>query len=67
MYCGMQVIVERAEKSDIPDIDKKKLVLFFFTSVISVQSTSRIAIESSIYLLFQLLFPIVKLVMSSIY
>ena len=25
----MQVIVEKAERSDIPDIDKKKLVLNF--------------------------------------
>lgn len=25
----MQVIVEKAERSDVPDIDKKKLVAFF--------------------------------------
>jgi GABA(A) receptor-associated protein len=27
--CAMQVIVEKAERSDIPDIDKKKSVLNF--------------------------------------
>lgn len=64
MYCCMQVIVERAEKSDIPDIDKKKLVLSWLLLGLC-KSSSRIG--SSFYLLFQALFIIVKLLMSSIY
>jgi len=37
--CAMQVIVEKAERSDIPDIDKKKSVLNFSTRYLKIIST----------------------------
>ena len=37
--CAMQVIVEKAEKSDIPGIDKKKSVLNFSTRYLKIIST----------------------------
>lgn len=59
MYCGIQVIVERAEKSDIPEIDKKKLVfslllLFFFNYIfliVQLIMSSCIIYNSSILIL----------------
>jgi len=37
--CAMQVIVEKAERSDIPDIDKKKSLLNFSTRYLKIIST----------------------------
>ena len=37
--CAMHVIVEKAERSDIPDIDKKKSVLNFSTRYLKIIST----------------------------
>ena len=37
--CAMQVIVEKAERSDIPNIDKKKSVLNFSTRYLKIIST----------------------------
>ena len=37
--CAMQMIVEKAERSDIPNIDKKKSVLNFSTRYLKIIST----------------------------
>jgi hypothetical protein len=54
--CIMQVIVEKAERSDIPDIDKKKSVLNFSKlTIIAIQLCSSL-IDCELLLVRFLLF-----------
>ncbi|XP_015083208.1 autophagy-related protein 8f isoform X1 [Solanum pennellii] len=70
-FCNMQVIVEKAEKSDIPNIDKKKYLvpadLTVGQFVYVIRKRIKLSAEKAIFIFIDNVLPPTGAIMSAIY
>ncbi|ANM67394.1 Ubiquitin-like superfamily protein [Arabidopsis thaliana] len=70
-FCGIQVIVEKAEKSDIPTIDKKKYLvpadLTVGQFVYVIRKRIKLSAEKAIFIFVDNVLPPAGALMSSVY